>query len=78
MPAIETPDPINPTVANLLSPRVRARVYALLALVVPTATLAVELMDPWDWVSNLVVLAASGATFARFGLARSNTPATRP
>lgn len=70
-------DPINPTIADQLSPLARARTYAALATVVPASQLAVELFDPPDWVSKVVVLAGAVVTFAGFGLARSNTPVTR-
>lgn len=73
----EVPDPINPTVASFLTPLGRARTYAVAAVVIPTATLTVELFDVPGWVSKLVTIVTAAATFAGFGLARSNTPVTR-
>jgi hypothetical protein len=73
----DTPDPINPTVAGWLTPLARARVYAVLAVLVPlTATVVAVLDDGWQW-SDLNLILASLGPAAGFGLARSNTPVTR-
>lgn len=73
----DTADPINPTVAGMLSPLARSWVYAALGVLVPIGVLAAELFEFPGWAEKTVALVSSAATFAGFGLARSNTPVTR-
>jgi hypothetical protein len=66
------------TLAELLTPKVRAWVYATLAVVVPLVTLLVVLLaDGWQW-PDLALIVTSAAASAGFGVARANTPTGTP
>jgi hypothetical protein len=66
------------TLAELLTPKVRAWTYATLAVVVPLITLLVAVLaDGWQWV-DLALIVTSVAASAGFGVARANTPTGTP
>jgi hypothetical protein len=66
------------TLAELLTPKVRAWVYASLAIIVPLVTLLVAVLaDGWQWV-DLALILTSVAASAGFGVARANTPTGTP
>jgi hypothetical protein len=68
----------QPVLADLISPKARAWVYALLSILVPLATLLVALLgDGWQW-TDLALILGSLVPSAGFQLARSNTPTSEP
>lgn len=66
---------MNP-LADLLPAQARKIVYAVLALVLPVATVLVAtLKDGWQW-DDLILILSAAMTAGGFGMAASNTPAT--